>query len=185
MKPYLIGPELAVIILGDMVSPGVVTLSGHDRFKNWDVQKASGTAGATTKLQGDDPGEFQASFYLAADNFDGEEDDFDRWEEFKRLVNSLTESDPPKTLPIYHPELESQGFTEVTSGGVGGLLFDDRGGATGVIRFREYFPAKPKPAAKAVPGEGVRVGVTTLSKPDPNIKAKQELAALLDEAGEP
>ena len=77
------------ILLGNLRSPGVVTLTGHDRIKNWDVQKAKGTTGASSKLNGDDIGTFKATFYLVDDGSQ-EVSQFDQWDEFERLIKSTT-----------------------------------------------------------------------------------------------
>lgn len=171
------------ILLGRQVSPGVVTLRGHDRYKNWQVQKAKGQQGATTKLGGDDPGEFEASFYLAQIDPTDPNGDVSRWEVFRRLIESTVNGPVPQALPIYHPDLAENGFTEVVSGGISQPLRDGRGGVTYVVKFVEYLPPKPKPPRK--PEASVRMGVTTLEAPDPNAAAKAELAALVAQAQDP
>lgn len=180
-------PELfSAILLGDAWSPGVVTLSGHNREENWDIQSAKGSEGSSTKLNGRPVGQFQASFFLA------DQDDVYAWHEFQRLIESTTSGPSPFALPIFHPDLAANGFTDVTNGGVGGLVWDSQGGATVQVKFLEYRPPAPKPAKKATPksssstarasdenGYGVR------EKPDPNADAKRELAALVEEAQRP
>jgi hypothetical protein len=180
-------PELyESLLLGGVWSPGVVTLTGHDRTKAWDNQAAKGASGATSKLNGDPIGQFQASFYLVKDGSDDpEQDDFTRWETFQRLVESTTNGPKPVALPIYHPELLANGFTEVVNAGVGGKLWDDRGGCTVIVKFQEYRPEKPKKVASATAKSSVRQGTTTVERPDPNAAAKRELAALVDEAKRP
>lgn len=171
-------PELFTsILLGDRWSPGVVTLTGHDREENWDIQQAKGGSGASTVLNGRPPGQFQASFFLAT------ADQIYEWNAFQRLIESTTRGPSPVALPIYHPDLALNGFTDVVSGGVGGIVWDAQGGATVQVKFLEYAPPKPKLAAKAkvksTEGYGVR------EKPDPNAEAKAQLAALVDEAKKP
>lgn len=183
MRPYWFDEEYSVIILGDRVSPGVVTLSGHDRYKKWDIQEPKGTTGASTKLEGDPIGQFQASFYLVDDRQDGEPDQFDEWEEFQALIESTTAGPTPKALPIYHPDLARNKFTEVTSGGIGAPIHDGRGGVTYVVKFLEYKPPKPKKTSGAK--GGVRMGVTTLEAPDPNAERKLRLASLVEQAKKP
>jgi hypothetical protein len=179
------GDDLDFIVLGITPSPGKVVLSGHDRWKNWDIQKAKGTTGATSKLNGDDVGTFTATFFLAEDDLSApaDENDFDRWEEFQRLIESMTAGPTPVALPIYHPDLARNKFTEVSSGGVGGMVYDGKGGASVVVKFVEYKPPKPKPAAGAKAKPGGTAGAQT--KPDPNAAAKAELAALVAEAKKP
>lgn len=193
-RPHDDDDALSAIVLGGGAggvggkrSPGVVTLSGHDREKNWDTKAAKGQAGATEVLNGDPIGTFTASFYLADDGANpGEPTDFDQWEDYQRLIESTTNGPKPVALPIYHPDLARNHFTEVVSGGVGGLVHDGKGGATVKVKFREYKPAKPKPAAKATVKK-------VMSDPhgdpnganDPNAQRKAELAALVAEARKP
>lgn len=189
--PYDNQDALNVLVYGTKTSPGVVTLSGHDRDKNWDTQKAKGNAGATDVLNGDDPGEFTASFYLAGDgeNTDFEDsDDFERWDDFQKLIESTTNGPKPFALPIYHPDLARQKFTEVSNGGVAGLVHDGKGGATVKVKFKEYKPAKPKAVVKATgkpAGAPTGVPFGPPPPPDPNQAAKDELAQLLKTAQTP
>lgn len=173
------------ILLGSLRSPGVVTLTGHDRIKNWDVQKAKGKTGASSKLNGDDVGTFKASFYLVDDGSQ-EVSQFDQWDEFERLVKSTTDGAKPSALTIYHPDLARNLFTEVSNGGVSGFVHDGKGGVTVTVTFLEFKPPKDKPAAgaKAKPA-GSRGGNSAILADDPNAAAKRELAALVDEARKP
>src|SRR5690606_29962779 len=175
MRPYWYDEEYSVIILGTVASPGTVTLQGHDRNKEWDIKAAKGQTGASSALNGDPVGQFQATFYLAADNQDGEPDDFDRWEDFQRLIESTTRGPTPVALPIYHPDLARNGFTAVANGGIGGMAHDGKGGAIATVKFLEYKPPKPKPvvSAKAKPGSSAAASATSKpAKPDPNAAAK-------------
>jgi hypothetical protein len=180
----------SAIVLGTMRSPGVVTLSGHDRTKAWDVKAAKGESGASSALNGDPVGSFEASFYLVDDGAIDEPSDFDRWAEFQRLIESTTNGPKPVALPIYHPDLAAQRYTEVVSGGVGGMVHDGRGGATVRVKFLEYRPPKTKPIAKAQPKPGTSsnesgTGTRIPQKPDPNAESKRQLAALLERARQP
>jgi hypothetical protein len=185
----------SAIVLGSVRSPGVVTLSGHDRNEDWDIKAAKGQTGASSSLNGRPVGQFQATFYLASDEPDESgANDFTRWDDFQRLIESTTSGPKPTALTIYHPDLARNGFTEVTNGGVGGMKHDQKGGATVVVKFLEYKPPKPKPAAKATakPAAAVRHGVGVEGefgapppKPDPNADAKRELAELVAKAREP
>ena len=163
------------VILGGLQSPGVVTLSGHDRTKNWDVQAAKGQTGASSKLNGNPIGTFTATFYLAGDHSEaeGDDDDFERWDKFKKLVESTTNGPKPIALPIYHPDLLAQGFTEVCNGGISGMVHDGKGGATVTVKFIEFKPPKKKKIASATGKPG-----TVTPTPDPNAAAKVELIRL-------
>jgi hypothetical protein len=173
---------LDYLVLGSSQSPGTVTLSGHDRKKAWDIQAAKGTTGASSTLNGDPLGTFQAEFYLA------DEEDFEAWEDFQRLIESTTNGPKPVALPIYHPDLARNKFTEVVNGGISGVLHDGRGGRIVQVTFNEHRPPKPKPAAKAVAKSTQTYANTNeggRSPPDPNAEAKRELAGLVAEARRP
>lgn len=173
------------ILLGQTRSPGVVTLSGHDRNENWDIQKAKGQVGATSQLNGADLGEFQASFYLAADsNDDDGNNDFTRWESFQNLIDSTTNGPKPVALPIYHPDLARNRYTEVVKRSVSGFAWDERGGATVVVKFGEHRPPKPKAAAKSTVKPNTNC-TGTRQKEDPNQARKDAVAALREEAAKP
>lgn len=193
-RPSEIDRELSSIVLGTTRSPGVVTLSGHDRNQDWDVKTAKGQVGASTALNGRPIGQFSASFYLADDGTVGGENDFDAWDSFQRILESTYTGPKPTALPIYHPDLARNGFTEVVVASIGGMLHDGRGGATVIVKFLEYKPPKPAPAAKpqAKPAAQTQTYANTDEgprypppKPDPNAEAKKELEALQREASAP
>lgn len=180
-SPYEHGETLDYIVLGDRISPGIVVLSGHDRFKKWDIQEAKGTTGASSQLNGDPVGQFTATFHLASFDETGQPTgDFENWEEFQRLIESMTNGPKPIALPVYHPDLARNKFTELSSGGVGGMVHDGKGGASVVVKFIEYKPPKPKAAAGAKAKPGATGGTPGKpAKPDPNAAAKAELNALV------
>ena len=170
--------------LGSMRSPGVVSFSGHDRNENWEVQEARGNTGASTKHKGRAIGHFQATYYLASDQDDDVgSNDFLRWEEFHGLLESLVSGKVATALQIYHPDLARNRITEVSVESIGGLVWDDRGGATAVVKYIDFRPPKPKPVAAAKAKANPAKGQNT--KPDPNAAAKQELAKLVQEAKKP
>lgn len=172
MKPYDQDGPLSVIVLGTMISPGVVRLEGHGDAKTWEVRKPAGNAGAVTVLRGDDPKEFQAIFQLAGDDLAETDDEFSRWDSFQALIESTTNGPEPRALPVYHPDLARIRITEVVNGGIGGFIHDGQGGVTVRVTFRKYLPPKPKPAAKA-------------TGTDPLAAKKAERDALLAEALQP
>jgi hypothetical protein len=190
MRPYDQDLELSTIVLGTTRSPGVVTINGADRELSWDIKPAKGQTGASSTLGGQPLGEFECEFYLADDGADPEgETDFDQWEKFQRLIWSTVNGPKPVALPIYHPDLARNNYTEVVLRQMGNMTHDGRGGASVKVKFGEHRPPKPKPAAKATakpyaadPANDVQ---GTGTRADPNEDAKEELAGLLDEANKP
>ena len=149
--------------LGGLVSPGVVTLSGHDRVIGWDVKKGAGQSGATTTRTSEDPAEVTCSFYLA------DQDDFDAWPEFLKLARSTVSGATPKALDIYHPDLAENDIKSVVLKKIGGVVHDGKGGQTRTLVFLEYRPPKPK--------GGTPKG-SKAAKVDPNQALLDELARL-------
>lgn len=174
-------PELfSSIVIGTgpsrVVSPGTVTLSGHDRIEKWKTTEADGQTGATSQHQGLNIGEFQASFYLASP------DEQMAWPAFQSAVVALTAGPRPRAVPIYHPDLALNRLTEVSGAGVLGAVRDGQGGVTIAVRFIEYRPPRPRPTSSA---SGASSATTAPGEaPDPNAAAKRELAELLDQASQ-
>lgn len=169
-------PDLYLSVhIGGVLSPGKVTLSDYERKHDWDVQKAKGQTGCTTVNRGPDNSGFIASFYLA------DQDDFDAWDPFQRMLAASVEGTKPVALAAYHPDLVRNKITDVVVKSIGIMQHDGKGGATVVCKFIEYRPPKPKPAVKA--GAKARTGTTTVN--DPNAARKAELDALLAQAREP
>jgi hypothetical protein len=166
-------PELYTsIVLGGRRSPGVVTLSGHDRNDKWDVQAGAGQDGASTSRKGTDPTTFTASFYLCRDNYTAT-DDFEFWPSFLEHINSTIAGSAPKALDIYHPSLAANGIKSVCRASVGGEVPDNKGGVTVAVKFIEYRPPKKKSGGSPSGSKGA-----ASAKDDPNAAALKELEAL-------
>ena len=166
------------IQLAGVRSPGMVTLSGHDRNQKWDVKEADGHGGATTTHKGEQVAQFSASFYLVKDPILGL-DEFSDWETFSALIrSSLPPGGKPKALTIYHPDLAANDIKSVCQASIGGMTHDGKGGGTVVVKFIEYRPAKKQGGTPA----GAKAKAT---KADPNADLKAQLDALLEEARKP
>lgn len=162
------------ILLGTTWSPGVVTLSGHDRKVDWDIKVAPGQKGATMTRKAEQPVEFSASFYLVRDVGLGL-DEFAEWDEFAKLIDSTVAAKVPKALVIYHPDLARNGISKVVKGTIGGMTHDGKGGATVVVKFQEYRP----------PQKATGSPKTSPPKKDPNADVKAKLDALVAEYKKP
>lgn len=159
-------PELYDHIeLGDVESPGIVTLSGHDRKTGWDIKKGSKQKGATTTQTCDEPCEFTASFKLT------DEDDFNDWPAFLAVVLATVSGPTSKAVDIYHPDLAENDIKSVVKATVMGVVHDGMGGQTRAIKFLEY-----KPPRKA--GGTPNGSKASAKAPDPNAAALAEIAAL-------
>lgn len=177
-------PELfdVLILDGDRVSPGRVRLNGHDRVKNWDIKSAKGQTGASSTLNGDPLGEFEATFELVEDPYDNT-DDFEQWELFSRWLHSLVNGPTPVAVTVYHPDLATNNFTEVTVRSIGGVVRQDNGLGIVKVKFGEHKPPKPKPVKKSTSGgAGTTTTADKPAKPDPNAEAKAELERLTNQA---
>lgn len=158
----------SIVILAGEASPGVVTLTGHDRKIGWDIKKGSGQTGASMTRTSEDPVAFTASFYLA------NEEQFAEWEVFLALVNSTVSGAAPRAMEIYHPDLASQDIGAVVKDTVLGTVHDGKGGKTVAVKFIEYKPPKPKGGSP----NGSKTSATAKKKADPNQAALDELARL-------
>lgn len=173
------------IVLAGTRSPGLVTLSGHDRVQKWDIKSADGAGGASTTHKGEEVAQFTASFYLVKDPVLGL-DEFAEWETFAALIRSmLPAAGGVRAFDVYHPDLAANDIKAVQQASVGGMTHDGKGGATVVVKFLEYRPAKPKggTAKGSRSGSSTRTGVTTLN--DPNADLKAQIAALTAQARTP
>jgi hypothetical protein len=164
-----------VIVLAGVRSPGVVTLTGHNRKIGWDVKKGPGQSGASTTRTSEDPTEFTASFYLVKDDTQGI-DDIAAWPDFLDLIKSTVSGASPKALDIYQPDLAENDIKSVVLSEIGGVVHDGKGGQTRTIKFLEYRPAKAKGGSPN--GSSTKAKPKAGGGPDPNAEALAELERL-------
>lgn len=140
-----------------LISPGVATLSGHDRVIGWDVKDASGQTGASSERKGEPIKRFRSSFYLTDEPWEetssvageGEvTDDFYQWSGFELILRESYGGDKPLALSLYHPDLERNGISAACVDRIGGMQLDGKGGATVEVDWVEYRPAKAKGGAQ-------------------------------------
>ena len=183
MNPHDSPEVFSVLVLGTATSPGKVTITGHDRKPDWDIQKAKGSSGASTKLSDPKPpGGFKATFELAT------AEEVEAWDAFQAVVESTFMGPTPVALPCYHPDLARNGYTEVVGASIGGLTCDRKGLSKVVVDFQEYCPPKPKPTRSAggrAAGASGSAGGNNGSSYDPNAAKRREFAELWDEVNEP
>ena len=178
IDPRLLPELFDFMVLGEAVSPGKLTLSGHDQQLNWETVKAKGETGASSTYNGEDIVIFQASYYMASP------EEQLLWPAYRRVIESTVQDGEPKALPCYHPDLAEQRIGAVCNAGIGGAIRDSQGGVTITVKFIGHKPPKPKPAATAT--EKANSGTTPGKDAyDPNREAKRELASVLEEATKP
>jgi hypothetical protein len=157
-----------VVVVRGVTSPGIVTLSGHDRSIGWDIKKGPGQSGATTTRTSEDPVEFTATFTLT------DQVDFDAWPAFLDVLKA-TVGATPKAADIYHPDLAVNDIKSVVLRKIGGVVHDGEGGQSIAITLLEYRPPKPK--------GGTPKGSAAKKKtagPDPDAALLAELAQLTE-----
>lgn len=184
------------ITLNGMRSPGVVTLSGHDREHGWDIKEAKGQDGASTTRTGEKVCQFTCTFSLSDDPL-SDTDDFAAWESFRAMLQFTMRGKVPTAMPIYHPDLAAQNITSVCVASIGGMQHDGKGGATVAVKLIEYRPPKKKPVGKpsskaaknpaAAVGEAANQALLNALKagPTPNETAKATLDDLIGESAKP
>lgn len=156
-----------VLLLDGHVSPGKVTLNGHDRDIGWDVQAGPFQSGARIWFKWRPPVEFTATFELLRDVSQGI-DDFATWDAFQQVIeSSVANPRRPKALLIYHPDLTRNKIGSVVLKKLGGFVYDGKGGAKVSVRFLEYYPPRKQEGAPKAKAEV-----------DPNAAMKKEVARL-------
>jgi hypothetical protein len=156
-----------VIVFGGLVSPGQVTLSGHDRKIAYDVRWGPYLNGSRVALKGVPPVEFTAEFFLLRDTSQGI-DDFAKWPAFSAKLMS-TIGRPPKALPIYHPDLLASDIKSAVLAKLGGMTYDSKGGARIRVEFQECRIVKasggvPTPKPDVDPNADIKARIDALTK---------------------
>lgn len=173
-------PDLDVIVVAGVTSPGVCTLSGHKREQNLDVKEADGQKGATTTWKGTKVGKFVATFELAEIPGGVNEID-DAWPVFAEVLRSTV---PPKSgakpvaKDVYHPDLAANDYTSIILDTMGEMVRDTKGGGKIAVTLSEYYPPAP---AKAGSANGSKSKGGAGDPNDPIDVANAELKKLLDE----
>ncbi len=124
--------------------------------EGWEKKEAKGSKGGETICNGRKICEFAVELYLWRDTI---RDEFAAWEAFKPVLAKTTKDGAAQqALDIYSPVLEEAGISAVVLKNVPCAIPDGKGGATVLLEFMEYRPAKknsgsgkPKGAA-AAPG---------------------------------
>lgn len=133
------------LVVGNVVAPGAVRLSGNDLTIGWDIQSPTGMAGGITRRIGEPVKQFDAEFELSDERNVMGLCEFDAWDDFQKLLESSVPQGigkKPRALDVYHPDLARNRITAATIGSIGGLVLDGRGGGKIKVHFIEYRPPK-------------------------------------------
>jgi hypothetical protein len=155
-------------LIAGISTTGVCTITQGGRVLKWDKKPGFGSAGATTKLTGIDPGEFQMRLEFF-DGFQGitaaEARTF--WEETMLPVLKKAE-DGKQAIEFYHPAVSGAPMfcTQVVPQKVGIYEQDGNGTWSVTVSFLQY--GKPKPAV------GAPKGAAKKSPPQPQVLDENE-----------
>jgi hypothetical protein len=179
-NPYIDASPWGVVDVGGLRLPGVVvSVDGVDKPEDWNVQKPTSKAGATTVWKGTKLAE-QIKIVVALPN----DDAFRDYYTVRDVLRPKLGTKPP-TLSIVNPIINFSGVTRVSCRNVGAPKWVAAGGYwTGEVLLLEYNP--PKPANTGVAGQqknNVSVGdVLEQHKVDPNQALNDDIDALTKEA---
>lgn len=162
-----------VVEVDGVNTPGIVTITGHDRVQRVDVKSADGSGGASVTHKGEEPAQFTTTFTLCKD-LDSGVDEFIEWEVFRAQLRGY--EDGTRAANLYHPDLATNLITQATVKKIGGMKHDGKGGATVSVDWVEFKPPRPKTKNPKAGGK---------KKPDPNQDAKDEVDRLINEAKQP
>lgn len=165
-------------LIGGHSTSGICEITQGGRVLKWEKKAGFGSAGATTKLTGIEPGEFQIkiSFY---DKVFGQTAKEQRDYHEQTILPLLKEAEAgKKSLDFYHPAVSEppMSCTAVVPQKVGIYEQDSNGLWTVTISMLQYL--KPKPAVGAPAGAKKKQQPAAL---DENEKRIQELTKQLKE----
>lgn len=129
---------------GQIRTPGVVVISGAGLVIGWDVQNATGVAGAVTRRINEPLKEFDAEFSLSDEPNDLNVTDFDLWDEVQAALRAtVANRQKPYALDVYHPDLARNEITAATLKSIGQMALDGKGNGKIKVSFMEFRPPKP------------------------------------------
>lgn len=128
--------------VGGAISPGQCRISGPGLVIGWDVANASASSGGVTTRINEPIKEFEAEFELTDEEDELNISDFDRWDDFEKVLLSSSSRAKPKALPVYHPDLARVGITAAVLKSIGPVQLDGKGGGKIKVAFIEYKPPK-------------------------------------------
>lgn len=165
--------------IGGVESPGTCVVSEFKRAHEFDIKKGKGSLGATITFVGRPPAKGNVKFSLWA------QDQFQEWEEFRKLLKYDPTKKAVQAIDIYHPSLKDIDITSVVTESIGNIVPEGKGMYSCTVEFLEYFP--PPPASAVSTPSGSKSGGFSANEAggqsDPVADAQQaEIAALLKAA---
>lgn len=181
LSPFTSPQAWDVIVIGQITSPGVCTLSGFERKSDWDQKKGKGSLGATLTYTGRPAAKGSITFQLWT------EDHYAAWSTFRPLLKYDPTRATITAVDIYHPSLADVEIKSVVVESIGRA--DHKGGGMYeiVVEMIEFFPP-PKASAIGTPSgsTSAQKGTTPGKSTDPIADAQQaEIAKLLTQAQAP
>lgn len=138
--------------------PGTARVEGCEREWDWQVDKAKGTEGASTTLQGSGLAEPKITFKMWR-GWDGLTwvDYFSDWPRFKQLFEATVAGKDPSAIVIEQPQFFHNRIRGVVLKKMGDLKFVDDNMAEVTVELLEFAKPKPRPPASpkaAAKGKG-------------------------------
>lgn len=130
--------EYDVVVIGDMVTPGVARVGEPTSAFKWDVKSGPGTDGGTTTFQGSPPRQFSVEVEIWKRGQSKEVD------ALRAMIAPMAKGVEPPAFDIAHPSLSDVGIKSVTVEDFSPLKPKGKGLWGATIKFLEYRPAKKK-----------------------------------------
>jgi hypothetical protein len=182
VDPFNFPTAWSHIVVGDMLSPGVIPPNGIQGFKReseWDKKKGKGSKSATLTLVQVPPAEGSIKFLLWTKQH------FIDWGSFRTVLKYTPEKTPAQGVGIFHPSLADLDINAVVTKNITPIYHVGANLYEVTVDFIEFFPPPPV-TITATP-------TTATTTTDPNIPGsppdeigdanQAEIAALAKQAG--
>jgi hypothetical protein len=181
LNPFVFDGQWGQVVVGGVTLPGVVTsIDGANKPEEWNVQKGTGSSGATTVWKGTKLAE---DIKIAIALHDGVS--FDDYYTLRDTLRPKLGKKPP-SLSIVSPVINFNGITRVACKDISAPKWEPSGGYwTGEISLIEYNPSKPTNtgrASAASPAGGAAGAGGAGGAETENDRLAKQLQGAMDEA---